>query len=147
MNNNKFAIYFFIKDINQDELDRLQSSLDPWARIQQQLKEKEASDLEKSSEAITDETPTTTSRPFRLFQPFSRAPPPPKRTTTTFKPRSLADLFVHRGGQKIGKETTTEEPQEEQRSQAATNKAPFSPTPGTYIFLNIFLFYILHIQE
>ena len=69
---NKFAIYFFIKDINQDELDRLQSSLDPWARIQQQLKEKEASDLEKSSEAITDETPTTTSRPFRLFQPFSR---------------------------------------------------------------------------
>ena len=70
--NNKFAIYFFIKDINQDELDRLQSSLDPWARIQQQLKEKEASDLEKSSEAITDETPTTTSRPFRLFQPFSR---------------------------------------------------------------------------
>ena len=69
---------------------------------------------------------------------FSRAPPPPKRTTTTFKPRSLADLFVHRGGQKIGKETTTEEPQEEQRSQAATNKAPFSPTPGTYIFLSCY---------
>ena len=88
--NNKFAIYFFIKDINQDELDRLQSSLDPWARIQQQLKEKEASDLEKSSEAITDETPTTTSRPFRLFQPFSRY----VSRVVKYK-RSLFELFLH----------------------------------------------------
>ena len=105
---------------NQDDLDRLQSSLDPWARIHS--KEKEQS--EQKLEAITDETPTTTSRPsIRLFQSFSRAPPPPKRTTTTFKPRSLADLFKHREGQKIGKgEETTEEPQEVPRSQAATNK-------------------------
>ena len=72
---------------------------------------------------------------------FSRAPPAPKRTTTTFKPRSLADLFAHREGQKIGKETTTEEPQEEQRSQAVTNKTPFSPIPGTNIFLST-MFYL-----
>ena len=46
--NFKFCHFFSIQDFNQDELDRLQSSLDPWARIQQQLKEKEASDAASS---------------------------------------------------------------------------------------------------
>ena len=98
-------------------MDRLQSSLDPWARIHSKEKE-------QSEKSVTDQTPTTTSRPsLRLFQPFSRATKAPKKTTTTFKPRSLADLFKHREGQKISRdEETTVEPEEVPRSQAAINK-------------------------
>ena len=89
-------------DVNiNDELDRLQSSLDPWARIQQQLKEKEAQDaLENGSN--TEETPTTTTASTRLsLFKIRTLPPRTTRTTTTFKPRSLADLFKHRDGLKI----------------------------------------------
>ena len=47
-----------------DELDRLQSSLDPWARIQQQLKEKENQGKKQTTvvDDTTQEPPTTTTR-------------------------------------------------------------------------------------
>ena len=127
------------KDIN-DELDRLQSSLDPWARIQQQLKEKENQQKQEATEEVTEEPPTTTR--ISLFKIRTLAPLT-TRSTTTFKPRSLADLFKHREGQKVGNKNSEEvtidnEPitestisiEEQERSSLSTDRAPFSPTPS-----------------
>ena len=60
-------------------------------------------------ETVTQEPPTTTR--ISLFNIRTLAPIP-TRTTTTFKPKSLADLFKHREGIKIGT-TTTENGNEE----------------------------------
>merc|ERR1711981_1394139 len=72
-----------------DELDKLQSALDPWAII---------NNNDKS-------TPPTTESTTRLSL-FKIRTLPTKRTTTTttVRPRSLADLFKIRNGQKITKE-------------------------------------------
>ena len=104
------------KDIN-DELDRLQSSLDPWARIQQQLKEKE-------EEQVTEEPPTTTK--LSLFR-IRTLPPLPKRTTTTFKPRSLADLFKHREGIKLAGQGGEQIPEEEETTESIVKQTSEDP--------------------
>ena len=111
-----------------DELDRLQSSLDPWARIQQQLKEKE--------EILTEEPPTettTTSTRLSLFK-IRTLPPRTTRTTTTFKPRSLADLFKHRDGLKITEQGgTTEQTTLPPTTEVTTTTTSQRPTPKSII--------------
>ena len=74
----------------QDQLDKLQSALDPWAII---------NNNDKS-------TPSTTTESTTRLSLFKIRTLPTKRTTTTttFKPRSLADLFKLRNGQKLTNE-------------------------------------------
>jgi hypothetical protein len=97
-----------VSSIN-DELDRLQSNLDPWARIQQQLKESEEAEKQQKNQVTIE--PTRSTPRLSLFN-VRTLPTTSTTTTTTFKPRSLADLFRHREGHKIdgsSEETTTEE--------------------------------------
>ena len=58
--------------------------------------------------------PTTSTTKLSLFN-IRTLPPRTTTTTTTFKPRSLADLFKHRAGQKVeypeGSEPPTEAPE------------------------------------
>ena len=95
------------QDINS-KLDLLQSNLDPWAHIQEQQKEQQEQEREQPVTA-----PTTSTTKFSLFN-IRTQPPRATTSTTTFKPRSLADLFKHRAGQKVeypeGSEPITKAP-------------------------------------
>ncbi len=83
-----------------DKLDRLQSSLDPWAHIQQ---EQEAAAAATAPTVDGDDTTTTTESTTTKLSLFKirTLPTTTTTTTTTFRPRSLADLFKHRAGQKV----------------------------------------------
>ena len=87
-----------------DELDKLQSALDPWALINNKEKTK----------ATTESTTRLSLFKIRTL--------PTKRTTTTttVRPRSLADLFKIRNGQKITKE---EEVPEQVRKSPLNNSS------------------------
>jgi len=85
-------------------LDKLQSALDPWALINNKEKTK----------ATTESTTRLSLFKIRTL--------PTKRTTTTttVRPRSLADLFKIRNGQKITKE---EEVPEQVRKSPLNNSS------------------------
>ena len=93
-----------MQDINA-KLDLLQSNLDPWAHIQEQQQQTQ------EQQPVTE--PTTSTTKLSLFN-IRTLPPRTTTSTTTFKPRSLADLFKHRAGQKVeypeGSEPRTEAP-------------------------------------
>ena len=93
--------------------------IDPWARIQQQQQQKE-------KEAVTREPPTTTR--ISLFK-IRTLPTTTTRTTTTFKPRSLADLFKHREGIKVGI-TTTEDGGHDPTESPRASSIEVSATPS-----------------
>ena len=93
-----------------DELDKLQSALDPWAIINN-------NDKSTPSSATTE----TTTR-LSLFN-VRTLPTKRTTTTTTFKPRSLADLFKIRNGQKI-----TQDDDKEEEVRASPAIAPFKNT-------------------
>jgi hypothetical protein len=75
-----------------DQLDKLQSALDPWAII---------NNNDKS-------TPSTTESTTRLSLFNNRRTTKRTTTTTTVRPRSLADLFKIRNGQKITQDNDEE---------------------------------------
>merc|ERR1719382_2325430 len=94
-----------------NRLDELASNLDPWAHIQHA--EHKENELEKktSTKSTTKSTTrapkTTTKAALNLFTHRPPPPTPPTRSTTTFKPRSLEDLFTHRnGGEKTSPPTS-----------------------------------------
>jgi hypothetical protein len=98
------------RDVNiNDKLDRLQSSLDPWAHIRNEHVQEEA--------PLTTTEPTTTR--LSLFH-IQREASSAKSTTTTFKPRSLADLFKFRAGQKLEYTDDPEQPRTEQSTTTST---------------------------
>ena len=81
-----------------DELDRLQSSLDPWARLQEDdesdnnnKNNNNNNNNNNASQATTTPEPTTTTTKISLFK-IRTYVSAKTTTTTTFKPKSLADL-------------------------------------------------------
>jgi hypothetical protein len=79
-----------------DELDRLQSSLDPWARLQEDDEsdnnnKNNNNNNNNASQATTTPEPTTTTTKISLFK-IRTYVSAKTTTTTTFKPKSLADL-------------------------------------------------------
>ena len=127
--------------ISFDELDSLQSSLDPWARIQQQQKENAEKNKKNQhnnnnggnndQEVGRTPEPPTTSR-ISLFKIRTLAPIT-TRKTTTFKPRSLADLFKHRDGIKIGDPDSEDDEQFERPTTesfvtSTTSRPVFTPS-------------------
>jgi hypothetical protein len=79
-----------------DELDRLQSSLDPWARLQEDDESdnnNKNNNNNNASQATTTPEPTTTTTKISLFK-IRTYVSAKTTTTTTFKPKSLADLVT-----------------------------------------------------
>ena len=120
----------------------MQSSLDPWARIQQQQKENAEKNKKNQhnnnnggnndQEVGRTPEPPTTSR-ISLFKIRTLAPIT-TRKTTTFKPRSLADLFKHRDGIKIGDPDSEDDDEQFERPTAesfvtsTTSRPVFTPS-------------------
>merc|ERR1719192_1453382 len=124
-----------------NRLDELASNLDPWAHIQHA--EHKENELEKktSTKAPTKSTraptsKTTTRASLNLFTKRPPPPTPPTRSTTTFKPRSLEDLFTHRNGGEKTSPPTSQTPEKSttgRRISSARNqfrpKRPLKESP------------------
>ncbi len=101
-----------------DKLDRLQSNLDPWAHINQ--------NEDASTPSPSTVSSTTPSSRLSLFRVRTHAPKTATTSTTTFRPRSLADLFKHRNGEKViytgdQSEKRQEEPERPRSSSGSSN--------------------------
>ena len=82
---------------------------------------------ERKSQETTTST-TTTAAPLKLFTRRTPPPPPPERSTTTYKPSSLADLFIHRDGVDKDDDVVAVEPTDTTTTtKAASVRSKFRP--------------------
>lgn len=119
-----------------DKLDRLQSALDPWAHIHQDQEEEKEESSPTAAPVKTTE-PTTRLSLFRI----RTLPPRTTTSTTTFRPRSLADLFKHRAGEKVTYQEGSEpqnvnEDVEEEEENETTTRQSILPTTSKLAVLD-----------